>query len=247
MALTVELTRLMLIAPIFLALRRDRLAPSSTAQDRFGVAALAPVVLQREHHRGRPRAGADAGHHGVAVGVVIGVRSCHFVVQLPALRGTSATHPVIDVRDRGARETFCADAAAGHRPGRQPDHLPGQHRAGHDTARRRAAVTAYNVAFSVLQIPLGWSSACRWAWCCCRRCRAPWRGRRGRVRQLMVTGPCGSLLWLTLLHDRGRHRARDRRSTCCSAGASMRRRWRLTAAALACSCWACRPTPSTSS
>ena len=55
--LTIELTRIMLLSPILLAL--GALATSVlNARDRFSVASLAPDRLQRGHHRLRRRAGA---------------------------------------------------------------------------------------------------------------------------------------------------------------------------------------------
>ncbi len=70
-ALTVELTRMMLIAPIFLAAGSIVTAILQT-QDRFGATALAPVVYNASIIVCALLLGRVMGIYGVAVGVVVG-------------------------------------------------------------------------------------------------------------------------------------------------------------------------------
>ncbi len=151
MALTVELTRLMLIAPIFLASGSIVSAILQT-QDRFGVAALAPLMYNASIIAGALLLSPSLGIYSVAVGVVIGAIG-HLLVQVPALRGHFRYTPRVDVRDHAARETFFLMLPRAIGMGvNQITFLVNTALA---STVAVGAVVSYTVAFSVLQIPLG--------------------------------------------------------------------------------------------
>ena len=150
-ALTVELTRIMLIAPIFLAAGSVVSAILQT-QDRFGAAALAPVVYNASIIGGALLLSPALGIHGVALGVVIGAAG-HLLVQLPALRGRFSYSLRADVGDPAARETFWLMLPRAIGMGaNQITFLVNTALA---STVAVGAVVSYTVAFSVLQIPLG--------------------------------------------------------------------------------------------
>ena len=144
----------MLLSPIFLALgsvatqRPQRRGPLRGGRDR------ADRLQPRDHRRrpccSRPTLGVD----GLAIGVVAGSLA-HVLVQLPPLRARRlplrpAHRPAATRRLAGAD----ADGAAGDRSRRDADHV---HR--HDVPRLDAlgvgAVSRFNIAFTLLQIPIG--------------------------------------------------------------------------------------------
>jgi len=149
--LTIELTRLMLIAPIFLASGSIVSAILQT-EDRFGAAALAPVVYNASIIAGALLLSPALGIYGVAVGVVIGAIG-HLLVQLPALRGRFHYTPRVDLADHAARETFWLMLPRAIGMGaNQITFLVNTALA---STVAVGAVVSYTVAFSVLQIPLG--------------------------------------------------------------------------------------------
>ena len=77
---------------------------------------------------------------------------------------------------------------------RHRDHVPGQHAARHDARRR--ALTAYNVAFTNLQIPIGIIGV-PLGTCSCRRSTRRGPGRDRRVGQL-ITRALRLLLYVML-------------------------------------------------
>ena len=83
--LTVELTRLMLLSPIFLAAGAIASAILNT-EDRFGAAALAPVAYNLGIIAVRVLLAPGWASTRAAVGVVVG-SVAHLLVQVPALRG----------------------------------------------------------------------------------------------------------------------------------------------------------------
>ncbi len=149
--LTIELTRLMLIAPIFLATGSIVSAILQT-QDRFGVAALAPVIYNAAIIGGALLLSPALGIYGVALGVVIGAIG-HLLIQLPALRGRFTYSLRADVSDPAARETFWLMLPRAIGMGaNQITFLVNTALA---STVAVGAVVSYTVAFSVLQIPLG--------------------------------------------------------------------------------------------
>jgi putative peptidoglycan lipid II flippase len=149
--LTVDLTRLMLLAPIFLAVGSVVSAILQT-EDRFGAAALAPVVYNASIIAGALLLSPALGIYGAAVGVVVGAVG-HLLVQVPALRGRFRYAPRVDAGDRAARETFWLMLPRAIGMGaNQITFLVNTALA---STVAVGAVVSYTVAFSVLQIPLG--------------------------------------------------------------------------------------------
>ena len=150
-AKTIELTRLMLIAPIFLAAGAIASAVLNT-DGRFGAAAMAPVVYNVAIIGGAILLGPALGVFGAAVGVVVGA-VLHLLIQLPALRGRFRYRPVVDTRDPATRESFALMLPRAIGMGaNQITFLVNTALA---TTVAVGAVVSYNVAFSVVQIPLG--------------------------------------------------------------------------------------------
>ncbi|CAN5649879.1 murein biosynthesis integral membrane protein MurJ [soil metagenome] len=150
-ALTVELTRLMLIAPVFLAAGAIASAVLNT-EGRFGAAALAPVMYNAAIIGGALLLGPGMGVHGAAVGVVVGA-ILHLAIQLPALRGHLRYAPRVHLEDEAARRSFWLMLPRAVGMGaNQITFLINTLLA---STVAVGAVVSYNVAFSVLQIPLG--------------------------------------------------------------------------------------------
>jgi putative peptidoglycan lipid II flippase len=150
-ALTVELTRMMLIAPIFLA-SGSIVTAILQAQDRFGPPALAPIVYNTSIILGALLLSPWLGIYGVAVGVVIGSAG-HLFVQLPALRGRFHFTLGADISDSAARQTFWLMLPRAIGLGvNQITFLVNTALA---STVAVGAVVSYTVAFNVLQIPLG--------------------------------------------------------------------------------------------
>jgi putative peptidoglycan lipid II flippase len=105
LARTVDLTRIMLISPILLAL--GTVATSAlNANDRFGAAAVAPIAYNLGIIGGAILLSAPLGVLGLAIGVVAGSIG-HLAVQLGPLRRTGFRYsPEIDLTDPRARQTF---------------------------------------------------------------------------------------------------------------------------------------------
>lgn len=148
---TIELTRLMLISPAFLAAGAI-LSAILNSEDRFGAAAMAPVM----YNLGiivcalllAPWLGVTAAALGVVVGSV-----AHVLVQVPALRGHFRYSARADIGDEAARQAFWLMLPRALGMGaNQITFLVNTALA---STLAVGAVVAYNVAFNVLQIPLG--------------------------------------------------------------------------------------------
>jgi putative peptidoglycan lipid II flippase len=149
--LTVELTRLMLISPIFLAAGAIISAILNT-EDRFGAAALAPVAYNLCIIIFALLLAPWLGVFAAALGVVAG-SVAHVAVQLPALRRVFRWTPRPDVSDPAAREAFWLMLPRALGLGaNQVTFLVNTALA---STLAVGAVVSYNVAFNVLQIPLG--------------------------------------------------------------------------------------------
>ncbi len=154
---TVELTRLMLLSPVFLALGAI-VSAILNADNRFGAAAMAPVTYNAAilvvAIALAPLLGVTAAALGVVIGSVL-----HFAVQLPALRGRFAWTPVIRGGDPQAREALVLMVPRAIGLGAsQVTFIVNTTLASSVTVLAlggAAAVTVYNIAFNVLQIPLG--------------------------------------------------------------------------------------------
>jgi putative peptidoglycan lipid II flippase len=152
LARTVELTRIMLLSPIFLAL--GAVATSVlNAGGRFAAAAIAPIVYNLAIIGGAVFLAPSLGVRGLALGVVCGSLG-HLLVQLRGLDRIAFTYqPDVDIRDGHARDALklMAPRAVGLGAGQITfvvvTSLASTLGAG--------AITAYNIAFALLQIPIG--------------------------------------------------------------------------------------------
>jgi putative peptidoglycan lipid II flippase len=150
--LTVELTRIMLLSPLFLAL--GSVATSIlNAQDRFAAAAMAPVVYNLAIIGGAVFLAPSMGVHALAIGVVAG-SVLHLLVQLSSLRsGGFRYRPVLETHDPEAREALVLMAPRAIGLGvSQLTFLVSTSLA---SGLATGSITAFNVAFTILQIPIG--------------------------------------------------------------------------------------------
>ena len=150
---TIELTRLMLLSPALLAL--GSVATSIlNSQDRFTAAAMAPIVYNVAIIAGAIWLSARcSGSKGLAVGVVIG-SLLHVLVQLRLLRdGGFRYEPVIDQRDPAAREALLLMAPRAI--GLGVSQLTFVVSTTLASGLAAGSITAFNIAFTILQIPIG--------------------------------------------------------------------------------------------
>jgi putative peptidoglycan lipid II flippase len=149
--LTVQLTRIMLISPVFLAAGAIASAILNT-EDRFGAAALAPVAYNLCIIGGAVLLAPAIGVVGAALGVVVG-SVAHLLVQLPPLRRVFRYSRRTDIGDAAARQSFWLMLPRAIGLGaNQITFLVNTALA---STLAVGAVVSYNVAFNVLQIPLG--------------------------------------------------------------------------------------------
>ncbi len=150
-SLTVSLTRLMLISPAFLAAGAIASSILNT-EDRFGAAAMAPVAYNVAIIACAVLLAPWLGIYAAAIGVIVGSMS-HLLVQVPALRGVFHYSPRADVSDGAARQAFWLMAPRALGLGaNQVTFLVNTALA---STLAVGSVVAYNVAFNVVQIPLG--------------------------------------------------------------------------------------------
>jgi putative peptidoglycan lipid II flippase len=152
MELTVRLTRIMLLAPIFLAL--GAVASSVlNARGVFGPSAVAPIVYNVAIITGALLLGPVVGVEALAIGVVVG-SLFHLAVQLrPLARQGFRLSFRIDLGDAASRQVLLLMAPRALGLGaNQITFLVNTMLA---SGVGVGAVTAYNVAFTVAQIPLG--------------------------------------------------------------------------------------------
>ncbi len=150
--LTVRLTRIMLLSPILLAL--GAVASSVlNARGRFGAAAVAPSLYNLAIIGGAVILGPFLGIEALAIGVVIG-SFLHLAIQIrPLIAEKFKLSFEIDLGDPNSRQvlTLMAPRALGL-GANQITFIVATTLA---TGVGVGAVTAYNVAWTVLQIPLG--------------------------------------------------------------------------------------------
>ena len=131
LALTVDLTRLMLLSPLFLALgavassalnARGRFAAAAAGAALYNVAIIVAALVLA------PSMGVRALAVGVVAGAILTV-----VVQVPQLvLGGAHYEATIRLRDPAAREALLPHGPAGVRPGRDPGHVLREQLARHD-------------------------------------------------------------------------------------------------------------------
>ena len=148
---TVELTRLMLLAPMFLAL--GAVATSAlNAHRRFAASAIAPIVYDLAIIGAVFLLTPTMGITGVAVGVVAGALG-HLLIQLPALSHAGFRFtPNLDVRDRDVARTLALMAPRALALGAgQVTFVVATALA---SGLEPGSVTAFTLAFTVFSIPL---------------------------------------------------------------------------------------------
>jgi putative peptidoglycan lipid II flippase len=149
---TIELTRIMLVSPIFLAL--GAVATSIlNARGRFAAAALAPVVYNVAIIVAAVLFAPAFGVYSLALGVVAG-SFLNLAIQLRPLRTAGFRYrPVVDVADAEAREALVLMAPRAVGLGvTQLTFIVSTTLA---SSLATGSITAFNVAFTVLQIPIG--------------------------------------------------------------------------------------------
>ena len=148
----IDLTRIMLASPVLLATGAVA-ASLLNASGRFAAAAIAPVAYNAAIILAALLFGRTLGVSALAFGVVAG-SALHVAVQLPALRRAAYRHRAsIDVGDPLARRVFGLMAPRALGLGAvQITFLVNTTLASN---LGPGAITAYNVAFAVLQLPLG--------------------------------------------------------------------------------------------
>ncbi len=151
-AKTVELTRIMILSPIFLAL--GSVATSVlNAGGRFAASAIAPVTYNLAIIGGALILAPSMGVDGLAIGVVAG-SLCHLLVQLrPLTRLGFRYAPKIDFGDRLARKALALMAPRAI--GLGASQITFVVVTSLATLQGPGAVTSFNVAFTLLQIPIG--------------------------------------------------------------------------------------------
>ena len=152
LAKTVDLTRIMLVAPILLAL--GAVATSALNADRrFGASAVAPILYNLAIIGGAVLLSGPFGVTGLAIGVVAGSFG-HLVVQLPALARAGFRYvPRIDLSDEQARRAL---TLMGPRVlGLGVTQITFVVMTSLASNLGAGAISAYTIAFALLQIPLG--------------------------------------------------------------------------------------------
>jgi putative peptidoglycan lipid II flippase len=149
---TIDLTRLMLLAPMFLALGAVATAALNGVQQ-FGASAVAPIVYDLAIIGAAVILAPELGVTGLALGVVAGSLG-HLLVQLPPLARAGYRYLArIDVKDAQAR---LALALMGPRViGLGVTQITFVVMTALASNLGTGAVSAYTIAFSLLQIPLG--------------------------------------------------------------------------------------------
>ena len=152
LALTTELTRIMVLAPLLLA--AGAVATSVlNARGRFGAAAMAPLAYNLGIIGGALFLVPALGVEGLAVGVVIGAAG-HLLVQVPTLRRIGARiRPRVDLSDPQARRTLVLMAPRALGLGAtQVVFLVMTSLA---SGLPSGSIAIFNFAFAILQIPIG--------------------------------------------------------------------------------------------
>ena len=150
--LAIDLTRIMLVSPVLLALGAVS-ASLLNASGRFFAAAMAPVAYNAAIIVAALLFGRTDGVTALAVGVVAG-SALHLLIQLPVLwRAAFRPRLSLDVGDPLARRVFALMAPRALGLGAvQLTFLVNTTLA---SSLGAGAITAYTVAFTLLQLPLG--------------------------------------------------------------------------------------------
>ena len=151
-ALTVDLTRIMLLSPIFLAL--GSVATSLlNAQGRFAASAVAPIVYNLLIIGATLMLAPSMGVAGVALGVVAGSLG-HVLVQVPAVLGLGFRHSRrVEIEDPQARKALALMAPRAI--GLGATQITFVVVTAVASTLGAGAITIFNTAFTLLQIPVG--------------------------------------------------------------------------------------------
>jgi putative peptidoglycan lipid II flippase len=151
--LTVRLTRIMLISPTLLALGAVATSVLNT-MGRFSASALAPIVYNVGIILGAVFLSPFIGVEGLAIGVVIGSLG-HLGIQLPQIFGRLGFRyePRLDLADPAAREALVLMVPRAI--GLGASQITFVVNTTLASIAGTGAIVAYNVAFTVLQIPIG--------------------------------------------------------------------------------------------
>jgi putative peptidoglycan lipid II flippase len=151
-AKTAELTRIMLLSPIFLALG-SMATTLLNAQSRFAASAVAPLAYNGAIIGAAVLLGPTIGITGLAIGVVAG-SICHLLVQLGPLRAIGFRYqPILDVADPEARQalTLMAPRAIGLGASQLTFLVATALLSGQPPG----SLTAFTFGFTLFQIPFG--------------------------------------------------------------------------------------------
>jgi putative peptidoglycan lipid II flippase len=152
MARTIELTRIMVLSPIFLSLGSVATSVLNT-RGRFAAAAVAPSVYNVAIIASAFALAPTMGAVGLAIGVVLGSLG-HLLVQLSPLRAIGFRYqPVIDLADAAARQAL--RLMAPRAIGLSATQITFLAMTALATGIGVGAVTAFTIAFTLVQIPLG--------------------------------------------------------------------------------------------
>lgn len=149
---TIDLTRIMLLAPMFLA--GGAVASAAlNARGRFAAASIAPLVYNIGIIGGALIAVPLMGISGLAVGVVVGAAG-HLLVQVPGMRSIGArVRPSADVRDEPTRKAL---VLMGPRTiGLGATQIVFLVVTALASTLPDGSITAFTLAFALLQIPIG--------------------------------------------------------------------------------------------
>ena len=152
LALTTELTRIMVLSPLFLA--AGAVATSAlNARGRFGAAAVAPLVYNIAIILGAIVLVPLFGINGLALSVVLGAAG-HVLVQLPSLARIGARIlPRLELGDPEARKALILMAPRAL--GLGATQVVFLVMTGLASTLGEGSIAVFNFAFAVLQIPIG--------------------------------------------------------------------------------------------
>jgi putative peptidoglycan lipid II flippase len=150
--LTIQLTRIMLLSPLFMAGGAVASAVLNS-RGRFAAASVAPLVYNLGIIAGAVFLVPVMGVGGLAVGVVVGAAG-HLLVQVPGLRSVGARiRPLAELSDTATRKAI---VLMGPRAvGLGATQIVFLVMTSLATQLPEGSVTAFNYAFALLQIPIG--------------------------------------------------------------------------------------------
>jgi putative peptidoglycan lipid II flippase len=152
LAHTTDLTRVMLLGPILLGLGAVATAALNGTR-RFAASAIAPIVYNLAIIGAAVILGPSMGVEGLAIGVVAGSAG-HLLIQLPPLAQAGYRwRPRVDLGDTEARHAFVLMAPRAI--GLGATQLIFVTLTSLASGLGAGAISAYTIAFSLLQIPIG--------------------------------------------------------------------------------------------